>query len=57
MSDEKKRKCHWCERDAERIDYREIDGMVSKIPSCSVCFEISTERLVYLKYNKDENKN
>jgi len=54
MSDEKKLKCHWCERDAERFDYREVDGMTSKIKSCTVCFEISTERLIDLKYNKDK---
>lgn len=50
MSEEKsKRKCHWCPKDAERVDYREVDGMTSKIVTCSECFEISTEHLIKLQ--------
>lgn len=49
MSNEKKvAKCKWCSNDAELSDYRNIDGMVSKIPSCRICFTKSTDYL--LKY-------
>jgi flavoprotein len=46
------RKCHWCPKDAERMDYREVDGTVSKIVTCDDCYEISTEDLIKLKYGK-----
>ncbi len=53
MSDKKQnRKCHWCTKDAERIDYREVDGMTSKIVTCNECFEISTEHLIKLQNEK-----
>lgn len=57
MSDKKtNRKCHWCTNDAERLDYREVDGMTSKIVTCNECFEISTEHLIKLKYKNNESK-
>ena len=49
MSD-KRPKCAWCDNQATRPDYRTIDGMTSKIPSCDDCFEISTKALLKRKY-------
>lgn len=48
--DKKVRKCSWCEQDATTQDYREVDGMVSKIFSCHKCFNLSTEYLLNRKY-------
>ena len=39
-------RCKWCENQATRPDYRTIDGMTSKIPSCDECFNISTDALL-----------
>ena len=47
------RKCHWCEQDAIRIDYRTVDAFTSKIVSCDECFELSTEYLIE-RINKKE---
>ena len=47
------RKCHWCEQDGTRIDYRTVDAFTSKIVSCDECFELSTEYLIE-RINKKE---
>lgn len=39
-------KCKWCDNDAERSDYREIDGVTSKIKTCCECFELDTMHLI-----------
>jgi len=46
------KKCKWCENPAEVIDYREIDGITSKVPSCGKCVDISTKYLLFLQNNK-----
>jgi len=38
-------KCYWCNNEAEGTDYRDFNGVVSKIHTCKKCFEISTEHL------------
>lgn len=57
MTKKPNRKCHWCTKDAERLDYREVDGMTSKIVTCNECFEISTEHLVKLNNEKMKERN
>lgn len=46
------KKCKWCDRDAERLDYREIDGITSKIHSCLQCFMLDTKYLIDRSYGK-----
>jgi hypothetical protein len=46
MEGNNKQKCFWCENQATKIDFRRIDGIVSKLISCHDCFEISTGRLL-----------
>jgi hypothetical protein len=48
----KKHKCHWCTKEATRMDYRSIDGTISKIKSCEVCYAIDTKQLIEIKYGK-----
>jgi len=43
-------KCAWCENQATRPDYRDIDGCVSKMPSCDECFQLDTKYLLNRKY-------
>jgi hypothetical protein len=43
-------KCNWCPNDAVQVDYREIDGMTSKILTCPDCFNLSTKFLLKRKY-------
>lgn len=42
----KEPKCTWCNNQATKLDYREIDTIVSKIPSCDECFKLSTLVLI-----------
>jgi hypothetical protein len=44
-------KCQWCPSDATQIDYREVDGITSKILTCPDCFKLSTKYLLNRKYN------
>jgi len=46
----KEPKCAWCESQATRLDYRSIDGVTSKLPSCDECINVSTKKLLKLKY-------
>ncbi len=39
-------KCFWCKTKATVKDYREIDGTTGSYPSCSECFNLSTEYLL-----------
>jgi hypothetical protein len=39
----KTRQCYWCTNTAEGVDYRNLDGVVNKIPTCRVCFGLPTE--------------
>jgi hypothetical protein len=41
-------KCKWCGKDATTIDYREVDGMTSKIKSCDECYKLDTKYLIKL---------
>lgn len=38
-------KCKWCDSPATKKEYRELNGVTSKIPCCDVCSELSTEFL------------
>jgi len=38
--------CKWCKNDATISDYREIDGITSKVHSCESCFGLSTDFLL-----------
>ncbi len=49
-----KPKCFWCSKTATRKDYREIDGITSKILTCEKCVKISTESLLNIKYSKSK---
>lgn len=56
-------KCKWCSEPATIRDYREIDNITSKIPSCNKCYNLSTEHLLLearkateLKEPIDKNK-
>jgi hypothetical protein len=40
-----KPKCHFCGKNATRMDYRDFDGCVSKIKSCEICSVKSNEEL------------
>ena len=42
--------CSWCEQDATTKDYREVDGVLSKMLSCDKCFNLSTKYLLKRKY-------
>lgn len=42
-------KCKWCKNQATQKDYREIDGITSKINSCNSCLNISTKTLLNRK--------
>ena len=46
-------KCHWCNNNATRQYYREVDGIVSKIKSCGTCYYIDTKELLKRKYKKN----
>ena len=50
MSNRKTPRCHWCKSDAERIDYREVDGITSKIATCNFCVSMSTKYLLARRY-------
>ena len=45
-------KCHWCDKKATKTDYREVDGITSKIVTCNECAGLSTEYLVTRRYDK-----
>ena len=45
-------KCHWCDNQATKKDYRNIDGCVGKIISCNDCFHLDTKYLLRRKYPK-----
>ena len=45
-------KCHWCNKEATKTDYREVDSIISKIVTCNECAGLSTEYLVMRKYDK-----
>lgn len=45
-------KCHWCNKEATLKDYRTIDDMTSKIPSCEECAGLSDSYLVKRRYDK-----
>lgn len=49
--------CKWCGKEATRMEYRDIDGMVSKSPSCEECFHTNTNTLIEMFYNKKKDKN
>lgn len=49
-------KCAWCENQATKIDYRNIDGCIGKIPSCDECFELDTKYLLKRKYPPKKKK-
>lgn len=48
----KKVKCHWCDNVASVKDYREVDGVTSKINSCIACMNLSTEYLIQRRYDE-----
>jgi hypothetical protein len=48
-------RCKWCLHNAVRNDYREIDGVTSKILTCDFCFNKSTEYLLKYKNRGCEN--
>jgi len=50
------RKCHWCDNTATRPDYREVDGMTSKVPTCEVCFALNTNYVLKKKQGKIAKK-
>jgi hypothetical protein len=37
--------CKYCGNPADLMDYREVDTIVSKVPSCLVCRDLSTNCL------------
>ena len=39
-------KCDWCPSDATQIDYREVDGITSKVLTCPDCLKLSTKYLI-----------
>lgn len=49
-----KPKCYWCDKPAEVKDYREIDGITSKILSCMECAHISTASLIKKQKRKSK---
>jgi hypothetical protein len=38
--------CKWCGKPANHPEYREIDGITSKVPTCFLCSKYSTEFLL-----------
>ena len=48
--------CNWCKNEATRHDYREVDGMTSKIKTCESCFKIETKKLLTFKNYKQHGK-
>lgn len=38
--------CHWCDKEAETIDYRDIDGVVHKHLVCFECKFTDTKTLL-----------
>jgi hypothetical protein len=51
-----KPKCHWCQQDAETVDYRDNGGVVSKIVSCYDCFNLETDYLIKMTENGKPEK-
>ena len=49
-------KCYWCDRKAVMKDYREMDGIVHKLPSCQECFGLDTSYLRKKYRNKSTEK-
>jgi len=49
-------KCYWCDKEAEIKDYREMDGIVHKLPSCKECFGLDTSYLRKKYRNKSTEK-
>jgi hypothetical protein len=50
--DKKAPKCKYCKNTADFMDYREVDGVVSKIPSCKICQGYSNN----FHYNPDKDE-
>ncbi len=49
-------KCSWCDNLATKVDYRNIDGCVSKMCSCDECFNLKTKFLLKRFYTKPKTK-
>jgi hypothetical protein len=52
MSAKTKPDCKFCGKPADLMDYREVDTITSKVPSCNSCKNLSTEFL----YSTPEEK-